>query len=168
MSKVPNHPEDSSPAVGTRLASAENRLNDFGHGCDDKGEEHNSLKAINHIDKKSSIAYKLFIMSATNNISQIRAAREAAGMSMAELARRAGVSQPTVANWEIRERDGRITIATLQRAAEALGADLSYTIDLRTNSAQPRKKKPIPRPQRRAAITRTVAPNRSDPNEIWM
>lgn len=89
-------------------------------------------------------------------------------MSMAELARRAGVSQPTVANWELRERDGRITLATLQRAAEALGADLSYAIELRTKSVRKRKAKPTPPPQRRAAVTRTVAPKRADPNEIWL
>ena len=102
-------------------------------------------------------------------MSQIRAAREAAGMSMAELARRAGVSQPTVANWELREQDGRITLATLERAADALGADLSYAIELRKKSpGRKRKAKPTPPPQRRAAVTRTVAPKRADPNEIWL
>ena len=89
-------------------------------------------------------------------------------MSMGELARRAGVTQPTVANWELREQDGRITLATLQRATDALGADLSYAIELRRKPAQKRKTKPAPRPQRRAAVTRTAAPRRADPNDIWL
>ena len=90
-------------------------------------------------------------------------------MSMGELARRAGVTQPTVANWELREQDGRITLATLQRAADALGADLSYALELRRKPARKSKKaKPAPRPQRRAAVTRTAAPRRADPNDIWL
>jgi transcriptional regulator with XRE-family HTH domain len=95
----------------------------------------------------------LLFMSANTYDSQIRALREAAGWSMAELARRAGVSQPTVANWEKRERDGRITIATLRRAAAALDADLSYAMQVR---------------QRPGRVRRTAASRLSDPNDIWL
>ena len=109
------------------------------------------------------------MMKSNQMTSQIRAAREAAGLSMAELARRAGVSQPTVANWENRESSGRITLATLTRAAEALNADFAYTITVSPKSATKKQsKKPAPPPRRQAAITRTTAPTRSDPNEIWM
>lgn len=107
-------------------------------------------------------------MSAKKNDSQIRAAREAIGWSMGELARRAGVSQPTVANWERREQAGRITLATLERAAEVLGADFSYSIELGRKTPPVRKEKPIATPRRHAAIKRNVAPTRTDPNAIWL
>ena len=100
--------------------------------------------------------------------SQIREAREALELSMSELARRAGVTQPTVANWEARERDGRITLATLARAAAALDAEFSYTLTPPRLGA-PTKVLGAKAPKvRRAVITRTTAPQRSDPNDIWL
>jgi len=54
----------------------------------------------------------------------IRASREALGMSSVQLGRRLGVSQQEAADLERRERTGSITIATLTKAAAALGCEL--------------------------------------------
>jgi ribosome-binding protein aMBF1 (putative translation factor) len=58
---------------------------------------------------------------------QIRALREAGGISQAELARRIGSTQPSIARLEA----GRVspTLATLERVAAALGAELIVALD---------------------------------------
>ncbi|HMP72238.1 MAG TPA: helix-turn-helix domain-containing protein [Kiritimatiellia bacterium] len=86
----------------------------------------------------------------TNNI---RTHRDALGVSSYELARRAGVSQPTVINWERRERARTITLASLERAAAALDCDVR--IDFIPRSPQPQKPSSPP-------PVRTI-----DPNAIW-
>jgi|SRR5579872_5690522 len=58
----------------------------------------------------------------------IKAIREALGMSSAQLARRLGVKQPTVARIERSEAGGTIELATLRRAAEALDCMLVYAL----------------------------------------
>jgi transcriptional regulator with XRE-family HTH domain len=88
----------------------------------------------------------------------IRTRREELGWSTYELARRAGVAQPSVINWERRERDGSITLATLQKAAVALGCTVDYRL-----SASPRTSAtatPKQKANRPAAAS-------YDPNEIW-
>lgn len=56
----------------------------------------------------------------------IRDAREILGLSAQMLARRMGVSQPTVAKMEQSEARGSITLASLRRAAEAMGCRFVY------------------------------------------
>jgi predicted DNA-binding mobile mystery protein A len=56
----------------------------------------------------------------------IRTVRDALSMSGFQLARRMGIEQPTVARFERNERDGTITLSTLERAASALGCDVVY------------------------------------------
>jgi predicted DNA-binding mobile mystery protein A len=56
----------------------------------------------------------------------IRAIRDGLGMTGAQLAARMRVKQPTVAEFERSEAEGRITLATLERAAQALGCKLVY------------------------------------------
>lgn len=58
----------------------------------------------------------------------VKAIREALGMSMAQLAKRAGVSQPSVAWLEQSEAQGTIQIDTLRRIAEALDCKLVYVL----------------------------------------
>ncbi len=58
----------------------------------------------------------------------IRAIREALGMTAVELARRLGVGVPTVSRMELSEAEDRITLATLRRAAEAMGCELQYAL----------------------------------------
>lgn len=61
----------------------------------------------------------------------IRDARARAGVGLRDLARRAGVSAPTVLGWERSEAQGVIQIDTLRDALDALGMSL-------TVSARPR------------------------------
>ena len=58
----------------------------------------------------------------------IKAIREALGMSTAQLAERMGVRQPSVVGLERSEEEGRIELASLRRAAEALDCTLVYAL----------------------------------------
>ena len=58
----------------------------------------------------------------------IRAVRDALGMSAAQMSHRLGVSQPRVLAMEKAEERGAITLATLERAAQALGCTLVYAL----------------------------------------
>lgn len=62
----------------------------------------------------------------------IRYIRDALNMNGFQLARRAGVRQPTVARLEQKERDGTITLRALGRVARALGCELVYALVPRT------------------------------------
>ena len=55
----------------------------------------------------------------------IRSARESAGITQAELARRLGVTQPSIARLE--SAGNGVSVATLQRAAAALGGVVSLS-----------------------------------------
>ena len=57
-----------------------------------------------------------------------RAIRSALGMTVAQLAARIGVSQPSVSQIEKSEAAGRIRLDTLQRVAEALDCELVYAL----------------------------------------
>jgi predicted DNA-binding mobile mystery protein A len=54
--------------------------------------------------------------------------RTAIGMTTRQLASRVGVSQSTLAALEKSESDGRITLQSLRRLADALDCDLEYTL----------------------------------------
>ncbi|MDP2409920.1 MAG: mobile mystery protein A [Pseudolabrys sp.] len=58
----------------------------------------------------------------------IRAIRETLGMTTAQLASRMGVKQPRIIELEKAEATGNITLTSLERAAEALGCRLVYTL----------------------------------------
>lgn len=58
----------------------------------------------------------------------VKAIREALGMSTAQLARRLGVTQPSIVAVELSEEQGRIELATLRRVAEALDCKLVYAL----------------------------------------
>lgn len=58
----------------------------------------------------------------------IRAIRDALGMSGSELAQRMGITAQSVAEIEQNEATGSIRLSTLQRAAEALDAEMLYAI----------------------------------------
>ena len=58
----------------------------------------------------------------------LRAIRDAIGMTSAQLAARLKVSQPRIVEMEKAEQRGAITLATLERAAEALGCTLVYAL----------------------------------------
>jgi predicted DNA-binding mobile mystery protein A len=58
----------------------------------------------------------------------IAAIRKSLGMSGSTLAKRIGVSQSALAQYEKSEKDGNITLQTLEKVANALDADLVYAI----------------------------------------
>jgi predicted DNA-binding mobile mystery protein A len=58
----------------------------------------------------------------------IRAVRDALGMSGKQLARRMGVNQQRIARMEQDERPGKITVKTLQTAAEAMDCVFVYAL----------------------------------------
>lgn len=58
----------------------------------------------------------------------LRAIRHALGMSTSQLARRLGISQPRVLKLEKAEIDGSVTLASLRKAAEALGCEFVYAL----------------------------------------
>lgn len=58
----------------------------------------------------------------------IKAIREALGMSTAQLAKRAGIRQPSVVAIEQSEAKGSIELATLRKMAEALDCTLVYAL----------------------------------------
>jgi transcriptional regulator with XRE-family HTH domain len=60
---------------------------------------------------------------------QIARARQSAGLTQAGLAQRMGTSQPTVARLERGEYAGSYTVATLARAAHALGHRLRVELE---------------------------------------
>jgi predicted DNA-binding mobile mystery protein A len=58
----------------------------------------------------------------------IKALREALGMTTEQLAKRLQIARQNAAKLEASERDGRITLETLRRVANALDAELVYAI----------------------------------------
>jgi predicted DNA-binding mobile mystery protein A len=58
----------------------------------------------------------------------IKTIREALGMPATHLAQRLGVVASTVTRLEASEADDTISLATLRRAAEALGCELQYAL----------------------------------------
>jgi transcriptional regulator with XRE-family HTH domain len=58
----------------------------------------------------------------------LRAVREVLGLSQAELGRRLGQKRQSFADMESAEERGAITLASLQRAADAMGCDLIYAL----------------------------------------
>ena len=56
----------------------------------------------------------------------IRTIRDALSMSASQLARRVGVTQPAVVQWEEGERAETISLATLRKVAAAMECDFTY------------------------------------------
>ena len=63
--------------------------------------------------------------------SNIKKMRELLGLSTTELAYRLGLQQSTVVRLEQSEVRGAITLASLRRAAEALGCEFRYSLVLK-------------------------------------
>jgi predicted DNA-binding mobile mystery protein A len=83
--------------------------------------------ARRHLDKRfAHIRQSGWLMAPQRG--WIRAIRDALGMSAAQLAKRLGVSQPTVTAMEQGEVERSITLATLDRAAQALGCRVVYAL----------------------------------------
>jgi predicted DNA-binding mobile mystery protein A len=85
------------------------------------------LKASEQLDRRFS---QLKRLGAAPRPSQgwIRAIRAALGMTTGQLAKRLKVQQPRVIELEKGEAGGKITVQSLERAAEALGCRLVYVL----------------------------------------
>lgn len=66
----------------------------------------------------------------------VHAIRTALGMTQAQLGRRIGVTRQSVASLEANEVGWTASLGSLQRAADALGCDLQYTLVPRTPLAE--------------------------------
>ncbi len=62
-----------------------------------------------------------------------KAIRQALGMSSRQLAQRLGITRQAVIDLERREKDGRITVGALTKAARAMGCELVYAIVPKNN-----------------------------------
>ena len=58
----------------------------------------------------------------------VRAIRDALGMTTGQLAKRLGVAQPRISEMERAELSGRISLHSLERAAEAMGCRVAYVL----------------------------------------
>ena len=83
--------------------------------------------AIRHLDKRF-VALRPLARAQRPPKGWLRAVRDALGMTTAQLGKRLGVSQPRIVELEQSEVSGRVTLNTLQRAAEALGCRLVYAL----------------------------------------
>jgi|SRR4051812_47707038 len=83
--------------------------------------------AVRHLDKHFE---SLALLKASSRPPKgwLRAVRDALGMTTAQLARRLGISQPSVVQLEQSEAKGTIALHTLERAAEALGCRVVYAL----------------------------------------
>ena len=86
----------------------------------------------------------------------IRAIRQALAMTSRDLARRMGIRQGTLSDFERAEREGRITLRSLKRAAEAMDCELIYALVPRDSVEAI-----VRRQARRAALARLLPVERS-------
>ena len=66
----------------------------------------------------------------------LRAARQALGLAQAAVAKNAGVTQQTYAQFERGEVAGTLSVGNLQRAAEAMDCELAYFLVPRAGRAK--------------------------------
>lgn len=83
--------------------------------------------------QRRSLDEKLKVFSQAKIISipksgWVKAVRESLGMTSQQLAERMGIQQSGVILLEQREVDKKITLETLQRAAQAMGCELVYAV----------------------------------------
>lgn len=69
--------------------------------------------------------------------------RTALGMSLKNLAQRAGISVPTAAQSEKRENQGKVTLETLRKMAAAMDCELVYAFVPKKTFRPFSKKKPM-------------------------
>src|SRR5271170_6645665 len=86
------------------------------------------VAAYEQLDKRFARLKSLTNEAARPSRGWIRAIREAIGMTTGQLAKRLGVQQPRIIELERGAATGNITVKSLERAAEALGCRLVYTL----------------------------------------
>lgn len=87
----------------------------------------------------------------------IKAIREGLGMAATHLATRLGVNTSTVIRLEASEADDTISLATMRRAAEALGCELQYALVPRQSLADTLESRALALARRRmASVSHTM------------
>lgn len=84
--------------------------------------------AQKQLSRKIDAAAKLTAQIQRPQIGWLSQFRQALGMSVTELAKRSGLSQPTVTAAQQSEAEGRITLQQLEKLADAMDAKLVYAI----------------------------------------
>ncbi|MBI3677544.1 MAG: mobile mystery protein A [Proteobacteria bacterium] len=80
------------------------------------------------LDKRFEDLRPLVAMAHRPSRGWVRALREALGMTTGQLAKRMRVKQPRVNELERAEQEGKTTVQSLERAAEAMGCRLVYVL----------------------------------------
>jgi predicted DNA-binding mobile mystery protein A len=83
--------------------------------------------SIHHLDERFA-ALRPFANTQRPPKGWLRAVRDALGMTTAQFARRMGIAQSSAVELEKSEAERRITLQTLERAAEALGCRVVYVL----------------------------------------
>lgn len=78
----------------------------------------------------------------------IKYTRSVLGMTLKELASRAGLALPTIAQAERREAEGKITIETLRKLADAMECELVYAFVPKDDIAELLRKKAMEKARR--------------------
>lgn len=88
----------------------------------------------------------------------IKAIREGLGMAATHLATRLGVATSTVTRLEASEADDTISLATLRRAADALGCELHYALVPKQSLAEAMESRALLLARRQmASVSHTMA-----------
>lgn len=97
-------------------------------------------------------------VAAPRRILRNKAVREGLGMAATHLAARLGVTPSTVTRLETSEADDTISLATLRRAAEALGCELHYALVPKQSLADTLENRALAMArQQMAAVSHTMA-----------
>jgi predicted DNA-binding mobile mystery protein A len=86
------------------------------------------ITPASQLDRKFAKLHRLLPLAERPYRGWIRAVREALGMNTRQLARRMNVMQPRIVELEQAEKDRKITLQSLDRAAEALGCRVVYML----------------------------------------
>ena len=86
------------------------------------------LTPASQLDRKFREIRPLLSLTQRPSPGWIRAIRSALGMTTGQLARRMGVEQPRITELELAEKAGKITLKSLERAAEAMGCRVVYVL----------------------------------------
>lgn len=81
---------------------------------------------IRHLDETLGSARNVLRHTGAPRDGWIREIRQALGMTTGQLAKRMGIPQPNVVALENREKEGRITLTSLKKAANALDCEVAY------------------------------------------
>lgn len=84
----------------------------------------NQEALLRHIEKRSRVLRPMLMHPQKG---WIREMRQALGITLAKLGDLCGLATPTIAQAERRELEGKLTLETLRKTAEAMNCELTYS-----------------------------------------